>query len=97
MKMKNTSKIICVVASLLILSGMLAGISLAAKSVTIVGYVNDQYQIVDDEGTVYEIADSEKGEEVAELIDRKLRVTGSLMDADGTPIIEIIMYEVIDD
>ena len=95
--MKNTSKTICVVASLFILSAMLAGISSAGKSVTIVGYVNDQYQIVDAEGTVYEIADSEKGEEVAELVDRKLRVTGSLMDADGTPIIEISMYEVIDD
>jgi len=95
--MKNRSKIIYIVASLLILSGMLAGVSSAAKSVTLVGYVTDQYQIVDDEGTVYEIADSEKGEEAAELVDRKLRVTGSLMDADGTPIIEIIMYEVIDD
>ncbi len=95
--MKKTSKVICIVASLFILSAMFAGVSSAGKSVTIVGYVNDQYQIVDDEGTVYEIADSEKGEEVAELVDRKLRVTGSLMDADGTPIIEIIMYEVIDD
>ena len=95
--MKNTSKIICVVTSLLILSSMLAGVSSAGKSVTIVGYVNGQYQIVDNEGTVYEIADSEKGEEVAELVDRKLRVTGSLMDADGMAVIEIIMYEVIDD
>ena len=95
--MKKTSKIICVVASLLILWAMLAGVSSAGKSVTIVGYVNDQYQIVDAEGTVFEIADSEKGEEVAELVDRKLRVTGSLMDADGTPIIEIIMYEVMED
>ena len=95
--MKKTSKIICVVASLLILWAMLAGVSSAGKSVTIVGYVNDQYQIVDAEGNVFEIADSEKGEEVAELVDRKLRVTGSLMDADGTPIIEINMYEVMED
>jgi hypothetical protein len=95
--MKNKSKIIYFVVSLIILVTMVTGISLAGKTVTIVGFVNEQYQIVDDEGTVYEIADSEKGEEVAELVDRKLRVTGSLMDADGTPIIEITMYEVIDD
>ena len=95
--MKNTSKIIYVVASLFILSSMLTGVSLAGKSITIIGFVNDQYQIVDAEGTVYEIADNEKGEEVAELAGRKLRVTGNLMDADGTPIIDIAMYQIIDD
>lgn len=95
--MKNRSKIRYFLISLIILVTMATGISLAGKTVTIVGFVNEEYQIVDEEGTVYEIADSDKGEEVAELTGRKLKVTGNMLDADGTPIIDITRYELLDD
>jgi hypothetical protein len=95
--MKNRSKILYFLISLIILVTMATGISLAGKTVTIVGFVNEEYQIVDEEGTVYEIADSDKGEEVAELTGRKLKVTGNMLDADGTPIIDITRYELLDD
>ncbi|MGD9234151.1 MAG: hypothetical protein PVH67_09845 [Desulfobacterales bacterium] len=35
---------------------------------TIVGEVNEQYQIVTKDGTIYEIADTELGEEVLKFI-----------------------------
>ena len=95
--MKSRSKIFYVAISLIILTAMLTGVSFAGNTVTIVGIVNEDYQIVDEKGAVYEIADSDKGDEVAELTGRKLKVTGNLMDADGTPIINITLYQVLDD
>ena len=96
MKMRNKSKIIYWGILITILVTLLSGVSLAGNTVTIVGTVNAEYQIVDDNGTVYEIADNENGEEVAELVGRKVKVTGNLIDANGTPIITIALYEVIE-
>ena len=95
--MKNKSKIFYFVISLIILVTMVTGISLAGNTVTIFGHVNEDYQIVDEKGAVYEVADSEKGDEVLELVGKQVKVTGNLMDADGTPIINVTLYEVIDD
>lgn len=97
MKMKKKSKIIYLITSIFILTIMLIGISSAGNTITIVGFVNEDYQIVDQKGAVYEVADNEKGDEVLELVGKQVKVTGNLMDADDTPIINITLYEVIDD
>jgi hypothetical protein len=73
------------------------GISSAGNTITIVGFVNEDYQIVDKKGAVYEVADTEKGDEVLGLVGKQVKVTGNLMDADNTPIINVTLYEVIDD
>ena len=95
--MRKKSKIIYCGILITILVTMLLGVSWAGKTVTIVGIINGDYQIVDDSGTVYDIADNENSEEVVELVGRKVKVTGELMVADGTPIITIALYEVIEE
>jgi hypothetical protein len=97
MKMKKKSKIIYLITSVFILTIMLVGVSAAGNTITIVGFVNEDYQIADQKGAVFEVADSEKGDEVLELVGKQVKVTGNLMDADGTPIINVTLYEVIDD
>ena len=63
-------------------------------TITIVGEVNDQYQIVAKDGTIYEIADTEMGDEVLKLVGSVVEVTGDLIEEDGVKGIDIKYFEV---
>jgi hypothetical protein len=76
---------------------LLSSLALTGKRVTIVGTVNDIYQIVTDEGTVYDIAENEKGNELAELVDKKVKVVGTLEEDEDSKLITVESYEVIDE
>ena len=76
---------------------MLAGAVIAQDNITITGTVNGDYQIVDDNGKVYEVADNDVGNEVVELVGKKVQVKGSIMDADGTQIINILSYTIVEE
>jgi hypothetical protein len=67
-----------------------------ARSVTIEGQVNDNYQIITEEGIVYEVAETEKGDELVQLIGEKVRVTGKIEENQGVKTITVISFEVID-
>jgi hypothetical protein len=84
---------LCIVIVLTLLSSL----ALAGKRVTIVGTVNDYYQIVTDEGTVYDIVENEKGDELAELVDKKVRVVGTLEEDEDSKLITVESYKVIDE
>jgi len=64
---------------------------------TIMGTVNDDYQIVTDDEKVYEVAETEKGDEVVRLVGKKVRVTGTVEESEGTKIITVTAYEVMGD
>ena len=86
--------IVGVLTGLLITS--LYGIAAPAQMVTITGSVNTDYEIVSDDGQVYEVVENLKGKEVIELIDRKVRVTGSVTNQGKVKKIRIDSYEVLD-
>jgi hypothetical protein len=60
---------------------------------TIVGEVNDQYQIVTKDGTIYEIADTEMGDEVLKFIGSVVEVTGNVMEEDGVKVIDVKSFK----
>ena len=62
---------------------------------TITGTVNEDYQIVADDGQIYEVADTEKGEEVTDLVGKKVKVTGTVEEEDGKKEITVTSYEII--
>lgn len=63
-------------------------------TVTIVGEVNDQYQIVTKDGTIYEIADTEMGDELLKFVGSVVEVTGEVLEeADGVKIIDVKHFE----
>jgi hypothetical protein len=80
----------------LLLVTSLSGITISAETVTVTGTVNTDYEIIADDGQVYEVTENLKGQEVVELIDRKVRVTGSVTVKGGIKKIRIDSYEVID-
>jgi hypothetical protein len=66
-----------------------------AGEVTIVGEVNDNYQIIS-EGQIYEIADTAEGNELAENnISAKVKVTGTVEERDEMKIITVISFQVL--
>lgn len=69
---------------------------LAGEQITILGTVNASYQIVTDDQQVYDVAEGEKGDEVVEMIDQKVKVTGSVEEKDGVKIITVTSFEVIE-
>jgi hypothetical protein len=62
-------------------------------SVTIVGEVNDQYQIVAKDGTIYEIADTELGNELLKHIGEVAEVTGDVEEEDGVKVLDVKSFQ----
>ncbi|MEE4264753.1 MAG: hypothetical protein V2I56_18865 [Desulfobacteraceae bacterium] len=92
---KNIKKLL---TGILILSfvSMFAGFAIGGD-VTIVGTVNDENQLVDNAGTVYEVADNEKGQELMGHVGKKIQVMGTVMEGDDGKLITITSYSVIEE
>ena len=65
-----------------------------ATSVTIVGEVNDQYQIVTDDGTIYEIADTELGNELLQHIGEVAEVKGDIEEEDDVKVFDVKSFDI---
>ena len=92
---KNLKKL---VSRILIIAfiAVFAGIVAAEEEISITGTINDNMQLVADGGTTYDIGDNEKGNEVADLVGKKVSVKGTVMESEGTKIITITSFDVIE-
>ena len=91
---KIFSRFSMVLVVLLALSVFLPNPAIAEPTtVTIVGEINDQYQIVTKDGTIYEIADTELGEEVLKYIGTVVEVTGDVTEEGGVKVIDVKSFK----
>ena len=68
-----------------------------ATVTTVIGEVNDNYQIVSDD-QIYEIADTKKGQElVGNFIGARVEVTGTVEEDNDIKIITITSFKVLTD
>jgi hypothetical protein len=66
-----------------------------AADITITGEVNDSYQLVAD-GQIYEIADTPKGNELAENhVNDRVKVTGTVEEQDDMRVITVKKYQIL--
>jgi len=73
----------------------LSGVPAWAGDVTITGEVNDSYQIIAN-GQIYEIADTPKGNELAENhVNARVRVTGPVEEQDDMKVITVKSYQIL--
>jgi hypothetical protein len=79
----------------LIIVIFLSGTAISAKNKTIIGKINDNYQIVTADGSIYEVEGNAQGDEVVNLVGRQVRATGIVEESDAMNIITISSYEVI--
>jgi hypothetical protein len=92
---KNQRNLVTIVCALFFVA-LSFGPSLSADEVTIVGTVNDYYQIETDDGEAYEIGDSEQGDELVGHVGARVKVTGTVEeDEDGTKVITVTSFVVI--
>ncbi len=93
--MKATAFKILAVSALVL---MLAAPVLAAEvEMTIIGEVNDSYQIVTDQGDVYEVADTDVGNDLLNNIGKKVEITGTVADEEGVKTITVASYLVLEE
>jgi len=95
--MKNSRRILFMGLCFTFLMLLFAGPAISVERITIVGIVNDDYQIVTADEKVYEVAETEKGDRVVELVGKKVKVTGTVEESEGTKIITVAAYEVLED
>jgi hypothetical protein len=70
--------------------------ALAAEPMTIEGQVNENYQIIDGTGQVYEVADTTQGNDLVENhIGEKVKVTGTIEQDQDTKIITVTTFTIV--
>ena len=93
--MKNYRKTQIIGMALAIFLLFCTALPALAGEVTLIGEVNDNYQLVAN-GQIYEIADTPKGNEMAEnYISAKVKVTGSVEESNDMKILTVSAFEVM--
>ena len=75
---------------------LMAGTGLASKKVTLTGMVNEDNQLVTDEGKIYDIDTTDEGMKLLENVGKKVRVVCTIgpLDEDNRNI-KVESFEVI--
>ena len=96
--MKKNRKRFVIIVCAVFLVALSSSPVLTADEETIIGTVNDFYQIVTDDNEVYEIGDSEQGNELVEHVGAIVEATGIVEeDEDGVKTITVTSFVVIEE
>lgn len=68
----------------------------ADQEASITGVVNDNYQIMAKDGTVYEVADTDMGNDLLNNVGKTVQATGFVTEEEGVKVIIVISYTVVD-
>jgi len=93
--MKHLGKKVFISVVALTLVAFLSGAAYADDEKTIMGTVNTDNQIVTADGTVFEVADTDTGADVAELVGHTVKVTGTVEELEKINIITITDYTIV--
>ena len=88
---KTSVKILAVLVLILVLAA-----PAFSTEVTLIGKVNESYQIETDQGDVYDVADTDMGNELLNHVGETVEVTGIISEEEGVKIIRVIAYMVIE-
>lgn len=98
--MKRT---ICLVVSALFVVVMMSGVVFSAekgaamqeKEMMITGTINNANQLVDNDGQIFDVADTKAGLELVTHVGQKVQVKGTVMEKEGMKQISVSTYEII--
>jgi hypothetical protein len=85
------STILALLAVLFVLSP-----NVPAGQVTIIGTVNGTYQIITDEVAVYEVAVTETGGQLGQMVGARVTATGMVYEIAGVKVFMVIEYQVVE-
>jgi|GEM_PF-1775285 len=93
--MRKTCGVFLIFIALLALPVATTAAFASVKTVTIMGVVSGKFQILTDEGQIYEIEDNGNADPLMELVNKKVKVKGTVGEIDGVKIISITSFEVV--
>ena len=67
-----------------------------ADEVTVVGKINENYQIVTEDGIVYEVADTEMGNDMLNHVGKFVEALGVVTEEKGAKVIKVTSYVFIE-
>jgi hypothetical protein len=67
----------------------------AAEQITVQGQVTEENQLMDEEGNLYDIAETENGMEVMDMVGEKIQVIGTVTEDEGVKEITVESYNVL--
>jgi hypothetical protein len=65
------------------------------QEVLITGTINNANQIVDKDGQIFNVADTEEGKELLTHVGMKVQVKGTVLESEGKKEISVSAYEII--
>jgi len=60
-----------------------------------IGTVNNANQIVDKDGQIFDVADTQEGKELVSYVGLKVRVKGTVLESEGRKEIAVSAYEIV--
>ncbi len=93
---RQVRRVACVGLVLAVVVVLIPGLALGGGTVSIVGEVNDDFQIVTDNDQVYEIMTDDKGEELIGNAGKRVKVTGEVLEEGADRSIKVLSYEVLE-
>ena len=71
---------------------------LASESITLGGKVNESYQVVSNDGQIYEVADTIKGNDLVDNhIGQKTKLTGTIKQDCDDIIIKVTNFQILEE
>jgi hypothetical protein len=94
--MKRGTITVMMVLLALVLAAAVPFSAMASETMTIQGEVNDNFQIVDSDGQIYEIGDTASGNDLVENhIGKKAKVVGTVEQDEDVKIIKVTTFEIL--
>jgi hypothetical protein len=67
-----------------------------AQTVTVTGIINEEYQLVSGQGTVYEIAETEAGDVMVQYVGEEVTAKGTVTRVDDQRILSVVSFEFVE-
>jgi ABC-type sugar transport system substrate-binding protein len=99
--MKGMKRLFVIAVAVMVIMGLPVAAAVAAGSpsktpVTFTGTVNDDFQVVAADGTVYEVDANDLGNELVEEVGKKVEVTGVVEIVDDLKSITVLSYKILE-
>ncbi|MGB3211665.1 MAG: hypothetical protein WBB19_13260 [Desulforhopalus sp.] len=67
----------------------------AGEELILSGTIDENSQLVNEQGEIFNLANNEKGMEVMSMNGMKVEIKGTVMEKDGQKVVEVIEYNVL--
>jgi len=98
--MKRTiSIIVCALFVVVMMTGVAfsaeKGAAMQEQELMITGTINNANQIVDKDGQIFDVVDTQQGKELVTHVGLKVQAKGTVMESEGKKQISVSAYEII--